>query len=79
MSFNNEQITAYPSLKEYLTFSTKLLIAFGLAFELPVIVVILGKLGIVNSRQLREKRRHVVVFLLILAMILTPPDGVATQ
>jgi len=63
---------------KYISFALQLLLGFGLAFQLPVVILILGKMGLVNSRQLREKRRHVVVGLLILAMILTPPD-VMTQ
>ncbi len=63
---------------KYISFALQLLLGFGLAFQLPVVILILGKMGLVNSRQLREKRRHVIVGLLILAMILTPPD-VMTQ
>lgn len=63
---------------KYIAFTLQLLLGFGLAFQLPVIILILGKMGILNARQLREKRRHVIVGLLVLAMILTPPD-VVTQ
>ena len=59
---------------KYINFSLQLLLAFGLAFQLPVVILILGKMGLVGSVQLREKRRHVMVGLLILAMLLTPPD-----
>ena len=59
---------------KYITFSLQLLLAFGLSFQLPVVILILGKMGLVGSAQLREKRRHVMVGLLILAMLLTPPD-----
>ena len=61
-------------LTDYVAFVLKLLVAFGLAFELPVVLMALGHLGLVTATQLREKRRHVLVGLLILAMILTPPD-----
>lgn len=63
---------------KYIAFAIQLLLGFGIAFQLPVVILILGKMGLVNSRQLREKRRHVIVGLLVLAMILTPPD-VMTQ
>jgi len=63
---------------KYIAFALQLLLGFGVAFQLPVVILILGKMGLVNSTQLREKRRHVIVGLLILAMILTPPD-VMTQ
>lgn len=59
---------------KYIMFALQLLLAFGLAFQLPVAILILGKMGVVGSRQLREKRRHVIVGLLVLSMLLTPPD-----
>ena len=59
---------------KYIAFALQLLLGFGLAFQLPVVILILGKMGLVNSTQLREKRRHVIVGLLVLAMALTPPD-----
>jgi len=63
-------------LRDYVGFVLKLLLAFGLAFELPVVVLALGSVGIVKSAQLREKRRHVIVGLMILAMLLTPQDPI---
>lgn len=63
---------------KYISFALQLLLGFGLAFQLPVVILIMGKMGLVNSTQLRDKRRHVIVGLLVLAMILTPPD-VMTQ
>jgi len=62
----------------YLGFVMQLLIGFGLAFELPLLLLFLGFLGIVSVEQLTTYRRHVIVGILILAMILTPPD-VITQ
>ena len=61
-------------IEDYLAFNLKLMLGFGVAFELPEILYVLGYLGLINSRQLREKRRHVLVGLLVLAMMLTPPD-----
>ena len=66
----------FVELGDYVSFVLRLLLAFGLAFELPVIVVVLGRIGIISSSQLRSSRRHVIVGLLILAMLLTPPDPI---
>jgi sec-independent protein translocase protein TatC len=63
---------------KYIAFALQLLLGFGIAFQLPVVILIMGKMGLINSTQLREKRRHMIVALLILAMLLTPPD-VMTQ
>ncbi|MBE9535745.1 MAG: twin-arginine translocase subunit TatC [Proteobacteria bacterium] len=78
MSFNNDQIMALPSLKEYLAFSTKLLLAFGMAFELPIFIFFLAKLGIVTVEGLARNRKYFLVGAFIAAAILTPPD-VVTQ
>ena len=59
---------------QYVGFCLKVMLAFGLCFQLPIITFILGYLGVVSSDTMKEKRRHIFVFLLILAMFLTPPD-----
>jgi len=65
-------------IEKYLGFVMHLLIGFGLAFEMPLILILLGRMGLVTPRQLREYRRHVFIGILALAMLLTPPD-VVTQ
>ncbi len=67
-------VAAEWTLTSYVTFTTQLLIAFGLSFELPVVLLVLGRLGIISSSTLRTYRRHAVVGILTLAMVLTPPD-----
>lgn len=64
--------------QKFIGFTLQVLLGFGAAFQLPVVIILLGKLGLLTSAQLREKRRHVIVALFILAMLLTPPD-VTTQ
>ncbi len=64
--------------QKFIGFTLQVLLGFGVAFQLPIIIILLGKLGILNSFQLMEKRRHVIAGLFILAMLLTPPD-VMTQ
>jgi sec-independent protein translocase protein TatC len=62
------------TVTSYVTFALQLLIGFGLVFELPTILLTLGKLGIVSSLQLRTMRRHAIVIILVVAAALTPPD-----
>lgn len=80
MLYFNETLgtEAYWKIEKYLGFVMQLLIGFGLAFEMPLILILLGRLGVVSVEQLRQHRRHVIVGILILAMMLTPPD-VITQ
>ena len=61
-------------ISSYVVFALQLLLAFGLVFELPVVIVALGRLGLVSADLLRRYRRHAVVILLTVAAILTPPD-----
>lgn len=58
----------------HVEFALKMIIAFGLAFQLPLLVLLLGWLGVISSKMLREKRRYSIVIIFTLAMVLTPPD-----
>jgi sec-independent protein translocase protein TatC len=76
-----EQITTWVGLKteivridDHISFTLQMLIGFGLAFQLPLLMMILGWLGFISSKALRDKRRHAIVIIFILAMVLTPPD-----
>ena len=74
LSFSNDSIQALPSVKQYFSFSIKLLFAFGVVFELPVIVFFLTKIGVVTPKLMRRKRKYAVLLTFMLAAILTPPD-----
>ncbi len=67
------------TVTSYTGFVLKLLLSFGLAFELPVVLLVLGRLGIINSGHLRRWRRHSIVIILILAAIITPTQDPLSQ
>jgi len=66
------------SMEEYLALTTKFILAFGLCFQLPVLLTLMGKTGLVSARGLGSVRKYAVVAILVLAAIVTPPD-VVTQ
>lgn len=68
------QIDLMAKVSDYLSLVMKLIFAFGLSFELPVLLTLLGKVGIITSASLRKYRRYAYVGCFILAAILTPPD-----
>ena len=65
------------SVSEYLSLTTKFILAFGLSFQLPVALTLLGKAGLVSAEGLGSVRKYAIVLILILAAIVTPPDVVS--
>ena len=63
-------------VNEYLSLVMKLIFAFGLSFQLPVVLSLLARIGVVDSKFLRERRKYVVVIIFTTAAILTPPDPI---
>jgi len=78
LGFATDSIRPLPSMKEYLAFAAKLLLAFGLVFELPLIITFLAKLGLVSVDFLKKNRKYALLLFFVFAAILTPPD-VVTQ
>jgi sec-independent protein translocase protein TatC len=78
VSFATEEIQALPSVKQYFSFAIRLLLAFGLVFEMPIVVLFLTKIGLITPDSMKKFRKFAILCSFILSAILTPPD-VATQ
>lgn len=78
LSFATENIRPMPSMKEYLGFASKLLLAFGLAFEMPLVLTFMARLGIISLDFLKKNRKYAILLFFVGSAILTPPD-VVTQ
>ncbi len=76
-SFAPKSITAAPDMEAYLGFVMTMFLAFGLAFEVPIAVVVLARLGVVSVEKLKSFRGYFVVGAFIVAAIVTPPDVVS--
>jgi sec-independent protein translocase protein TatC len=76
LAFGTDFIRPMLSVREFLSFSMKVLLAFGVVFELPIFMFFLAKIGLVNSRMLVKNRKYAILLAFIVAAILTPPDAV---
>ena len=78
LAFGTELIRPMLSIREYLSFSFRLLLAFGIIFELPILMFFLSRVGLVNSKTLITKRKYAILLVFVTAALFTPPD-VVTQ
>lgn len=79
ISFSSEFLKPMVTMREYLGLALKLLLAFGLCFELPVFVFFLAKIGVVNARMLSTQRRYAILLIFIAAAVLTPSPDLISQ
>ena len=76
-SFAPKSITAAPDIEAYLSFVITMFIAFGLAFEVPIVVIVLARMNVVTIEKLKDFRSYFIVLAFIIAAIVTPPDVVS--
>ena len=74
VSYAGTMIIPMPSLKEYMSLTLKMLIIFGLIFQMPLVAYYLAKAGIINYRGLAKKRRYAILGIVVLSAIITPPE-----
>ena len=77
LQFATAEVSNQWSLSAYIGFVTQMLLAFGIIFELPLVIWILARMGLVTQHTLRQYRRHAIVVILVISAILTPPDPVS--
>jgi len=78
LGFATETIQAMPSMKEYLSFASKMLLAFGFVFELPLVLTFMARMGMVSVDFLKKNRKYALLLFFVGAALITPPD-VVTQ
>ena len=74
---NSPAIEFLPKVSEYLSLIMTLIFAFGICFQLPVVLTLLARAGLIDSAFLKGKRKYAIVFVFILAAVLTPPDVIS--
>ncbi|MFH0783348.1 MAG: twin-arginine translocase subunit TatC [Pseudomonadota bacterium] len=79
VGYNNEFLTSLPAVSEYFDLATRLLLAFGVIFEMPIFMVFLAKTGLIDVAFLNRNRKYAILIDFIVAAILTPTPDVVNQ
>jgi len=79
VGYNNEFLTSLPAVSEYFSLAIRLLLAFGVIFEMPIFMVFLAKVGIVNVGFLNRNRKYAILINFVIAAILTPTPDIVNQ
>lgn len=79
VGYNNEFLTSLPAVSEYFSLAIRLLLAFGVIFEMPIFMVFLAKVGVVDVGFLTRNRKYAILFNFVVAAILTPTPDVVNQ
>jgi sec-independent protein translocase protein TatC len=74
LGYATDFIKPMPSMKEYLSFSIKFLLAFGLVFEFPVVLVLLARIGVIDAKTMARHRKYAILLIFVFAAVMTPPD-----
>jgi sec-independent protein translocase protein TatC len=74
---NSPSIEFLPKVSEYLSLIMTLIFAFGICFQLPVVLTLLARAGIIDSQFLKARRRYAIVIVFVIAAVLTPPDVIS--
>jgi len=78
-NFSFSGVEMNPRLNDYFTFATRMLLAFGLVFEFPLVAVFFGRIGIIDTKFLNRNRKYAVIVIFIAAAVLTPGPDVISQ
>jgi sec-independent protein translocase protein TatC len=79
VGYNNDFLTSLPAVSEYFSLAIKLLLAFGVIFEMPLFMVFIAKIGLIDVAFLNKNRKYAILIDFILAAILTPTPDVVNQ
>jgi len=79
VGYNNEYLTSLPAVSEYFSLSLRLLLAFGVIFEIPILMVFLAKIGLIDVAFLNRHRKYAFLINFVIAAILTPTPDIVNQ